>query len=251
MSGPFDLRGRVAIVTGGTSGIGLGYARGLAQCGSSIAIFARNPARFDEVSRELTTLGASDVRCLSCDVGSEAAVIDCMHQVVQHFGRIDACFANAGKAKAVPFLESTIDQYRAVNAVNFEGMYFCFREAARHMQQNGGKLIATSSTAATRGSSELLFYCASKGAVEAAVRALAVELAPLNIQVNAIVPGVFRTGMTARSEELLQASLDRIPATFIGEPRHVEGLAAFLASGASDYMTGASLYIDGGLSTYW
>ncbi len=247
----FDLRGKVAIVTGGTSGIGRGYARGLARCGATVAVLARDASRFDELTRELTALGAPDVRCLSCDVSSESAVTACIEEIVFRFGRIDACFANAGKAKTVPFLESTIDQYRSVNAVNFEGMYFCFREAARHMKQHGGKLIATSSTAASHGSSGLLFYCASKGAVEAAVRALAVELAPYHIQVNAVVPGVFRTGMTARSEQLLQTSLERIPSTFIGQPQHVEGLAAFLASGASDYMTGASLHVDGGLSVCW
>ena len=249
----FDLSNHVAVVTGGSAGLGLGCARGLVKCGASVAIWSRSSEKLAAAAAELGALGCRDVLTLEVDVAVPLQIQEAMKLTLAHFGRVDSFFANAGKARATPLLETDVDAYRAINAVNFEGMLNGFREAARHMidQRRGGKLIATSSTAAIMGSPDLVAYTAAKGAMAATVRALAVELGPHNIQVNAILPGMFRTAMTNRVEGLVDRLLPRIPSTFIAEPRHIEGIAVFLASRESDYVTGACIPVDGGLSIAW
>ncbi|ELS00646.1 dehydrogenase of unknown specificity [Xenococcus sp. PCC 7305] len=253
MGSMFDLKGHVSVVTGGSDGIGLGLARGLAKCGAKIAIWARRENKISQAAEKLRSLGCVEVLEICCDVSKEEQVRVAMKKTVTHFGQINSVFANAGIAKTKSLTESTIKDYRIQNAVNFEGMFFCFREAAKYMidQGSGGKLIATSSTAAVLGSPNLVSYSASKGAMTAAVRALAVELGPHNIQVNAVLPGVFKTAMTSKVEGLTEYFLPKIPSTFIGEPKHIEGIAVFLASRESDYVTGACIPIDGGLSIIW
>lgn len=249
----FDLQGHVSVITGSSEGIGLGFARGLAKCGSKIVLWARRQHQLSQAAEDLRALGCGDVLEICCDVSQEEQVKAAMGKTVDHFGQINSFFANAGIAKSKALTESTVEDYRLQNAVNFEGMFFCFREAANYMiaQGQGGKLIATTSTAAIVGSPNLVSYSASKGAMTAAVRALAVELAPHNIQVNAVVPGVFKTAMTSRIEGFTERFLPRIPSTFIGQPKHVEGIAVLLASHESDYITGACIPIDGGLSIFW
>lgn len=250
----FDLTDHVAVVTGGSDGIGLGYARGLAKCGARVAIWARGAQRLAAAEEHLRELGSGGVLGLACDVTSEEQIKAAMKETITRFGCIGSFFANAGKAGAAALLDTHMQAFRTINAVNVEGMLCCFREAARHMidRGQGGKLIATSSTAAIMGSPSLVAYSAAKGALTAAVRALAVELGPHGIQVNAVVPGMFKTAMTRRvDEETTKRLLSRIPSTFIGEPRHVEGIAVFLASRESDYVTGACIPVDGGLSIAW
>lgn len=249
----FDLSNHVAVVTGGSAGLGLGCARGLVKCGAAVAIWSRSAERLRAAETELRALGCRNVLGLTCDVGIPQQIREAMDATIAHFGRIDSFFANAGKARATPLLETDIDAYRAINAVNFESMLCGFREAARHLidQGRGGKLIATSSTAAIMGSPNLVAYTAAKGAMAATVRALAVELGPYHIQVNAVLPGMFRTAMTDRVEGLVDRLLPRIPSTFIAEPRHIEGIAVFLASRESDYVTGTCIPVDGGLSIAW
>lgn len=246
----FSLQGHVAVVTGGSTGLGLGMARGLARCGANVALWARNPERLAAAAAEVAATAAGAVLPLVCDVADEEAVRRAMAETCARFGRLDSLFANAGIARALPLLETTLTEYRRQNAVNFEGMLVCFREAARQMiaQGGGGKLVATSSTAAVRGSPDLVAYSATKGAMTAAVRALAVELGPHGIQVNALLPGAFRTDMTSRVEGLEERYLPKMPSTFLATPRHIEGIAAFLASRESDYLTGTCIPIDGGLS---
>jgi NAD(P)-dependent dehydrogenase (short-subunit alcohol dehydrogenase family) len=246
----FDLQGHVAVVTGGSTGLGLGMARGLARCGASVALWARQPERLAAAAEELAAAGAGGVLPVSCDVADEEAVLRAMAATRERFGRLDSLFANAGTARTGSLLETTLAEYRRQNAVNFEGMLVCFREAARQMiaQGGGGKLVATSSTAAILGSPDLVAYTATKGAMAAAVRALAVELGPHGIQVNALLPGVFRTNMTRRVEGIEERYLPKMPSTFLGTPRHIEGIAAFLASRESDYLTGTCIPLDGGIS---
>lgn len=252
-SGPlFDLRGHVAVVTGGSQGLGLGMARGLARHGASVALWARRPEPLHEAAAALRGLASGgEVLAVPCDVSKEAEVVRALHDTLQWAGRLDSMFANAGVSKGKAFLESSLADYRYQNAINFEGTFLCFREAARQMiaQGEGGKLVATSSIAAVTGWPQLTSYSATKGAVSAAVRALAAELGPHRIQVNAISPGPFHTPMTSRMEGLEAHVLPRLPGPFVGTPEHIEGLAVFLASSASDYLTGTEVRIDGGLTT--
>ncbi len=251
----FNLKGHVAIVTGGSSGIGLGFARGLAKSGASVEIWARDRDRLHRAETEIRELGCGAVRVVCCDVGQEAAVKNAIKSCVAHFGRLDSFFANAGTGVTAPLSGTDLESYRRINSVNFESMLIGFREASQQMicQGQGGKLIATSSTAGISGTSDLVAYSATKGAILSAVRSMAVELGPHNIQVNAVVPGVIKTDMNSHMDGLYERVLSKIPSTFVADPSHVEGLAVFLAARESDYIPGASIPIDGGLSitTEW
>ena len=252
---PFDLTGRTAVITGGNGGIGLGMARALLDSGAHVMIWGSNPTK-TEAARAQLAAGGGRVDALVCDVSDEAAVDQAFAESVARMGRVDACFANAGvSSKGTLMTEMSLDEFRRVQRINVEGVFLTFRAAARHMVEHGqgGSLVATASTAAIEGAARNSHYGASKGAVTAYVRALAVELARHRIRVNSILPGWIVTDMTERSvknPKFAEAVLPRIPARRWGEIDDFGGIAVYLASSASAYTTGEQFVIDGGYTKF-
>lgn len=250
------LEGRTVLVTGGNGGIGLGMARGLLAAGARVAIWGSNPGKTEKARAELAA-GGGQVEAVVCDVGDEQAVERAFERSVQLLGGVDACFANAGVGSGKPtsIVDMTYEEFRRVTRVNLDGVFFTFRAAARHMVERGkgGVLVATASTAAVEGAARSSHYGASKGAVTAYVRALAVELARHRIRVNSILPGWIETDMTQRAmgdEKFRSAVLPRIPARRWGAIEDFSGIAVYLMSDASSYMTGEQLVIDGGYTKF-
>jgi NAD(P)-dependent dehydrogenase (short-subunit alcohol dehydrogenase family) len=252
---PFDLTGHVAVITGGNSGIGLGFARGLARAGADVCIWGRNADRNAAALDELRAIGGAHL-AMEVDVGEEAAVVEAMEEVVAQLGRIDSCFANAGvSATGEPFLEATLEGFRSVTRINLEGAFVTLREAARRMvaQGEGGSLVGTASLAARHGMPRGQAYAASKAGLIAMTNAMAVELARYNIRANCVLPGWIETPMTDAFfgwEKFTERVLPRIPARRWGEPDDFAAVAVYLASPASAYHTGDTLLIDGGYALF-
>ncbi|MEK7794398.1 MAG: SDR family oxidoreductase [Candidatus Hydrogenedentota bacterium] len=252
---PFDLTSKVALVTGGNSGIGLGFARGLAQAGAGVCIWGTNEEKNARASAELAQYGTK-VLALQCDVGDQAAVLGAFAKTLEHFGRVDACFANAGiGSRGTPFTEMTLDEWRAIFRVNMEGVFHTFQAAVRHMAQRGGggSLIVTSSDSAIFGAPRAEHYASTKAGVNAMVRSLAVEHARHGIRANAVIPGWIDTAMTERSIHtpvMEDRVLKRIPARRWGVGDDFSGIAVYLASDASAYHTGDTFIIDGGYAVF-
>ncbi|HXC49629.1 MAG TPA: SDR family oxidoreductase [Candidatus Limnocylindrales bacterium] len=249
-----DLRGHVALVTGGNGGIGLGMASGLAKAGAAIAIWGRNSVKNDEAKAALERLGAK-ARAYVVDVTSEEQVAEAMKRAVGDLGRVDSCFANAGVGKAAAFPEMTLADWNAVVDINLVGAFLTFREASRHMIERGGggKLVGIASIGSIHGMPRQAQYSASKAGLTAMVRSLAVELARHGIQANTILPGWIETDMTegARSwDKLRETVVHRTPARRWGTPADFEGIAVYLASRASDFHTGDTIRIDGGYAVF-
>ena len=254
VTGPFDLGGRVVVVTGGNRGIGLGLARGLARAGAKLALWARDEERSLGAREELAALGA-EVLCVRCDVASEDELRSATGRTLERFGRIDACFANAGFGAPARPLELPLEEWRRVLAVNLDGAFLTFREVARHMvlRGGGGKLVAVGSISEIFGTPKQPHYAASKAALGALVRSYAVELARHDVQVNLILPGWIATEATRPAQDhtaLNDAILRRTPARRWGSPEDLEGIAVYLASDASRFHTGDSIRIDGGYSVF-
>ena len=252
---PFDLSGRVALVTGGNSGIGLGMADALARAGAGVCVWGTNEKKNHAATERLGAHGVT-VHSLVCDVGDEAAVERAFAETVEVMGRVDACFANAGVAGLAPsFMELTTDEWQRVLRVNLDGAFFTLRAAARHMVERGGggSMVVTSSLAALEGQPRGQHYAAAKGALIAMMRALAVELARHDIRANAVLPGWIETPM---AEPLLawdrfkERVLPRVPLRRWGDPADLGGIAVYLASDASAYHTGDVILIDGGYSIF-
>lgn len=251
----FDLSGKVALVTGGNRGIGLGLAEGLAMAGADVVIWGRS-VKQNEVAAAAIARHGTRVVPIACDVGDEASVEDAFARSLAAMGRIDGCFANAGiRSQGGAFVDLTAAAWRATMAVNVEGVFFTFRAAARHMiaRGGGGALVAMASTAAIMGAARFADYGASKGAVTSLVRALGVELARHDIRVNAILPGWIETEMIEdhiANEKFRNAVLARIPAKRWGEVADFGAIAVYLMGGGSTYQTGSSIVIDGGFTLF-
>lgn len=255
----FDLKGKVALVTGGNGGIGLGMAEGLARCGAAVAIWGGNPDKNRTAGDRLRALGGK-VLVQACDVSREEEVEARMAEVLAQFGRLDACFANAGRSMPrTAFHELTSEAWRGLMGVNLDGTFFTLRAAARHMVERakagdpGGRLVATSSTSTVHGPAGAVAYGASKGALNVIVRALAVEYARYGITANSLVPGWIETDMTAAkiAEPKFGGNvLPRIPQRRWGRGDDFAGIAAYLASDESRYHTGDSFVIDGGYTLF-
>jgi NAD(P)-dependent dehydrogenase (short-subunit alcohol dehydrogenase family) len=256
---PFDLSGKVALVTGGNRGIGLGMADALAQAGADIVIWGTNEARNKEAVESLKAHGTR-VAAARIDVSQEAEVVDGMRDAASQMGRVDSVFANAGIGLAVPsFTEITAEAFRKVVAVNEEGAFFTLREAAKHMTERakkgdaGGSLIGVASLAGIDGAGRNQHYGATKGAVISMMRGIAVELGRYGVRANSIAPGWIATDMTVRSQEstaFAEKVIPRVPIRRWGKSEDFGGIAVYLASDASAYHTGDLLIVDGGYAVF-
>ena len=255
MHAPFDLSGKVALVTGGNGGIGLGFARGLARAGGSLSIWGTNPQKNAAAVRELESMG-TEVLGVLCDVGNEEEVERAFARTVGRFGKVDAVFANSGvPQRGTRFADITLDEWRAVFRVNIDGAFMTLRAAIRHMLERGGggSLIVTSSVAASFGMPRGEHYAATKAGLVAVVRSLAVEYGKHGIRANAVLPGWTKTSMNEEyfgSDSFRKAVLPRIPVGRWGTPDDFSGLAVYLASDASAYHTGDVITIDGGYGCF-
>ncbi|MGH3745191.1 MAG: SDR family NAD(P)-dependent oxidoreductase, partial [Mycobacteriales bacterium] len=228
----FDLTGHAALVTGGNSGIGLGMAAGLAQCGADVAIWGTNAAK-NAAARESLQQYGTNVIAVQCDVGDESAVESAFTRTVEELGKVDSCFANAGVGgMARSVMQMSAEEWHRVLRVNLDGAFYTFREASKHMVERGegGSLVGTASLAAIEGQPRGEHYAATKGGLISMIRALAVELARHQIRANAILPGWIETPMTAvpranaaRSAELV----GRTPMGRWGTPADLAGPALF------------------------
>jgi NAD(P)-dependent dehydrogenase (short-subunit alcohol dehydrogenase family) len=250
MTPMFDLSGHVTVVTGGNSGIGLGFAHGLAKAGADVCILARNTERNKAAAAQLADHGGR-VLALPCDISDEQQVIEAIGRAAAELGRIDSCFANAGVAQGSPsFAETSLADFRRVISINLEGSFVTLREAAKVMiaQGDGGSLVATASLAARHGIPRGQAYGASKAGLIATMNSIAVELAKYRIRANSVVPGWTESGITDRlfaNEQFAEVVQARIPARRWGRPDDFEAIAVYLASPASAYHTGDTLTIDG------
>jgi hypothetical protein len=252
----FDLHGRVALITGGNSGIGLGMAHGLAQAGADVCIWGTNAERNKSAAAELAKHGTR-VRALRCDVGEEPAVEEAFAETLRTFGRVDSCFANAGvSGRGTPFTQTTLEEFRRVTRVNLDGAFLTLRAAAAHMVERGGggALVATSSVSAIDGTPRNQAYAASKAGLAAMIRGLAVELARYGVTAHAIVAGWTETPLASprlHEPKFEQNVMKRMPVRRWGEPADFGPLAVYLASRAGDgFHTGDSIVVDGGYSIF-
>jgi 2-deoxy-D-gluconate 3-dehydrogenase len=248
----FDLKGRVAIVTGGNGGIGLGMARGLAEAGATIVIAGRNTKKSEAAAAELAKLDAKTV-VLSVDVADEASCARMIGDAKKQLGRVDILVNNAGiNIRKVPN-ELSLAEWKQVIDVNLTSTFICSHAAYPVMKEaGGGKIINIGSMLSIFGAPFAPAYGASKGGVVQLTKSMATAWAKDNIQVNAVLPGWIDTDLTKRAREevsgLNSMVLMRTPARRWGVPDDLSGIAVFLASKASDFVTGTAIPVDGGYS---
>jgi 2-deoxy-D-gluconate 3-dehydrogenase len=245
----FDLSGKAALVTGGNGGIGLGMAQGLAQAGARVAIAGRDSAKNQTA---LTSLGDGAV-ALVADVCDERACRAMVDEAASRFGRLDILVNNAGINIRKQPHEYSLEEWQRVIASNLTSAFVAAQAAHRHfVRAGGGKIINIGSMMSLFGASFAAPYGASKGGIVQLTRSLACAWAKDNIQVNAVLPGWIDTALTRRAREevsgLHERVLARTPAGRWGEPQDLAGIAVFLCSSASDFITGAAIPVDGGYS---
>jgi 2-deoxy-D-gluconate 3-dehydrogenase len=254
MNDLFNLEKKVAIVTGGNGGIGKGIARGFASMGADVVIVARNSQKTETAANEIRQ--AFGVRCLGllCDVTDEAAVKQMAGKVQQELGRIDILVNNAGiNIRKLP-QDYDASEWDQVLAGNLRSAFLCSKSVYPAMKSGGGgKIINIGSMTSIFGGAKLAPYSASKGGIVQMTRSLACAWAEENIQVNAILPGFINTELTQQARKdipgLNETVIGRTPTRRWGEPRDLQGAAIFLASPASDFVTGVALPVDGGYSS--
>jgi NAD(P)-dependent dehydrogenase (short-subunit alcohol dehydrogenase family) len=250
-----DLRGHVALVTGGNSGIGLGMATGLARAGADIAVWGVNPARNEAAAAQLGELGVR-VHTEICDVSDEAAVDRSFAASVEALGKVDSVFANAGTSGFVPnFWEMSTDEWRRVLAINLDGAMFTLRAGARHLVERGegGAMVAVASTSTIHGAPNQPHYAAGKTALLGLVRALAVHLARHRIRVNALSPGWTDTPLTEAGKtnlKFVENTTKRTPVRRWATPDEYADVAVYLADPRLTFHTGDTLVVDGAYTIY-
>jgi len=256
---PFDLSGKVALVTGGNGGIGLGMADAIAQSGADVAIWGTNEDKNKKAADQLRAHGVK-VYSRKVDVSDESQVIDGIGATVKELGRIDSVFANAGVGFGAPsFVEMSTEVYRKTLAVNLDGVFWTLRESARHMVERaksgdaGGSLVGIASLAAIEGAARNEAYAATKGGVISMIKSVAVEHARYGMRANAILPGWIATDMTAQAQAapaFAEKVIPRVPARRWGEPGDFGGVAVYLTSDSSSYHSGDTFVIDGGYAIF-
>ena len=249
----FDLTGKVAVVTGGNGGIGLGIAMGLAGAGANIVIAARSVEKTAQALEDIRALGV-EAHGITVDVTQEPAIQRMITNTIDHMGRLDILVNNSGIAVRAQPQELTASQWDSVVDVNLRAAFLASKEAYPQMvKAGGGKVINVGSMYSIFGSDWGAPYAASKGGLVQLTKSLAVAWAKDNIQVNAVLPGWIVTDLTRGIQDADPNRYDnisrRIPTGRWGEPSELAGAAVFLASTASDYITGATLAVDGGYSS--
>ena len=249
----FDLEGRVALVTGGNGGLGLGMALGLAEAGASIVVAARNNTKTATAVSQIEATGAKALG-LTADVSRESDIAEMVAKTIEVFGRLDILVNNAGMVVRKEPQDLTLEEWDQVLDVNLRGAFLAARTAYPHMKrQGGGKIINIGSMFSIfGGGGSGAPYSSSKGGLVQLSKSLAVAWAKDNIQSNTILPGWFMTELTSdipvKQPERYDMISRRIPTGRWGEPEELKGAAVFLASPASDYVTGAVITVDGGYS---
>jgi glucose 1-dehydrogenase len=256
------LEGQPALVTGANSGIGRAVALGLAASGADVVVnYVVDPASAEEVVHEIETRGRKAI-AVKADVSNEDEVRTMFARAIDHFGTLHIVVNNAGLQRDAPFHEMTIDQWNKVIGVNLTGQFLCAREAVREFKRRGivsdisaaaGKLVCMSSVHQEIPWAGHANYAASKGGVMQLMRSIAQEVAPLGIRVNGIAPGAIRTPINQaawKTEKAYESLMTLVPYKRIGEPDDIAQAVAWLVSDAADYVTGATLFIDGGMTLF-
>jgi 2-deoxy-D-gluconate 3-dehydrogenase len=249
----FDLTGRVAVVTGGNGGIGLGMAKGLAAAGAAVVVAARNIEKGEAAAAMLAASGARSA-FIALDVADEGSCREMIEETAARFGRLDILINNAGTSIRKPPETYTATEWHTVLDTNLTGALFCSQAAYPAMKEaGGGKIINIGSMFSIFGSGYAAAYAASKGALVQLTKSLAAAWAKDNIQVNAVLPGWIDTELTRDARRQVAGLHDRVlartPAGRWGAPEDLAGIAVFLAAPASDFVTGAAIPVDGGFSS--
>ncbi len=250
MGDPFQLSHKVAVITGGNGGIGLGMARGLGRAGAAVAIAGRDRAKSEAAVEALGVEGIT-AAAVEVDVADAASCAAMVAEIEGTLGRLDICVCNAGINIRKPPETYTVEEWRQVQAINLDGVFFTAQAAyPALLRQGGGKVITIGSMTSIFGISLAAAYGASKGGVMQLTQALACAWAKDDIQVNCILPGWIDTDLTRRARidmaGLNDKVMSRTPAGRWGTPEDLAGLAVFLASPASDFVTGTAIPVDGG-----
>ena len=260
--GLFDCTGKVTMVTGGNSGIGLGFAMGCARMGGDVAVWARNAEKNARAKEALLAAGAGRVETYKVDVSSEEQIVDGYKQLMEDFGRIDCVFANSGRnsnSRSVLTLDSA--EWHDLLNVSLHGGFFTLREAAKLMVaraeagEPGGSLVYCGSLSMFHGVPGIQNYAAAKGAMGAVIRGMAAELGKYEIRANTIAPGYIKTGFSEDIPEEMAKQIDGLfsavtPIHRPGYPDDFEGIGAYLCSDASRFHSGDTIVIDGGSVIY-
>jgi glucose 1-dehydrogenase len=259
---PVVLEGQPALVTGANSGIGRAVALGLAASGADVAVnYIVDPAAAEEVAHQIEALGRKAIT-IKADVSDEQDVQSMFALGVRHFGTLHIVVNNAGLQRDAPFHDMTMEQWNKVIGVNLTGQFLCAREAVREFRRRGvvndisaaaGKLVCMSSVHQEIPWAGHANYAASKGGVMQMMRSLAQEVAPLGIRVNGVAPGAIRTPINRpawETEKAYESLMTLVPYKRIGEPDDIAQAVAWLVSDAADYVTGATLFIDGGMTLF-
>ncbi len=256
------LQGQKALVTGANSGIGSAVALALGAAGADVGVnYVSRPEAADAVVEQIRKAG-TDAIALEADVSNEDQVVAMFRKAIEHFGRLDILVANAGVQRDAHFVDMTLADWNTVIAINLTGQFLCCREAMRAMSRQGvtsgvskaaGKIICMSSVHERIPWAGHINYAASKGGLMMMMQSLAQEVAPLKIRVNSIAPGAIRTPINTTAwstPEAYAALMTLVPYGRIGEPEDVARAAVWLASEESDYVTGTTLFVDGGMTLY-
>ncbi|PIV12739.1 MAG: hypothetical protein COS47_00925 [Candidatus Nealsonbacteria bacterium CG03_land_8_20_14_0_80_36_12] len=249
----FDLKNKVAIITGARRGMGRTHALTLAKAGAKVVVSDISLEDCQKVVKEIKK-NRGEAVALKCDVSKKEEVEKMVKKTIAKFGKIDILVNNAGIYQFKPFLELSEEEWDRTLDINLKGYFLCSQAVAKEMakQKPGGVIINIASVAMGQqgiGFPNIVHYCASKGGIVGMTEALAVELAPYNIRVNAVSPGMIETPMIdpiTSDPKIMEAMLARVPMHRVGKPEEVSNLVLFLASDKSSYMTGSTVVIDGG-----